>query len=634
MDQISQSIIAALSTGITIGRVEANPNPAAIKAYETLKTALSRKFGSDSELFDAVAKLEQKPESHARQEVLREEMAAAEANQDSELLAFSEILLEKLKPTATRPLRLLPVLVPLQRPAQASHFVDREAEVAQLLPHLQPGQAVILCGPGGIGKTAVATAALWRLAPQATPPQTFPDGIIYHDFYNQPRVDIALDQMVRAFGQEPTPTAYDAAERVLVERRALLVLDGVEQADDLPGLLAVRGGCGVLMASRREPNLPDIEPIRVNITALPAEHAVALLQTWSEVPLPDMGLNGRICELLGCSPLAIRLAGHYLAASHEAPPAFLAWLETTALPQLDPGQRQAESVSLLIAHNLAQVSELARQVLGVAGLLAMVPFDERAVIKALSNEAGHGLLSTIKGIFKHKTDELKPSVIPAIRELVNYGLLWWNGQHPEISHSLMHAYARQQLPPTPRTVKLLALYYTSLAWEQNALGVEGYLRLDADRLHFMRVLNECLEREEWEAAHGLAAAIEDYLDRQGYWIERVIANEAGLVAAWQLGRPSEGAWLGNLGDTYRTMGHAKWAIEHFKKALETARRSGDPYSEANSLGNLGLAYRDLGQIDQARSYLQQSFAIFDRVNSPSADLVQDWLRELESWREE
>jgi tetratricopeptide (TPR) repeat protein len=149
----------------------------------------------------------------------------------------------------------------------------------------------------------------------------------------------------------------------------------------------------------------------------------------------------------------------------------------------------------------------------------------------------------------------------------------------------------------------------------------------------MNVLNESLERGNWEAAHGLAAAIEDYLDRQGYWIERVIANEAGLVAAWQLGRPSEGAWLGNLGDTYRTMGHAKWAIEHFKKALDTAYQAGDPYSEGNSLGNLGLAYRDLGQIDQARQYLKQSLAIFERINSPSSELVRDWLLELEDAQE-
>jgi tetratricopeptide (TPR) repeat protein len=145
----------------------------------------------------------------------------------------------------------------------------------------------------------------------------------------------------------------------------------------------------------------------------------------------------------------------------------------------------------------------------------------------------------------------------------------------------------------------------------------------------MKVLTECLEWEDWEAAYSLAVAIEDYLDRYEYWTERVIANEVGLIASWQLGRPSEGAWLGNLGDTYRMMGHAKWAIEHFEKALVTARRSGDLQSQGNSLGNLGLAYRDLGQLEQARTYLQQAIPIFEKLRSPSADMVRKWLAELE-----
>ena len=145
----------------------------------------------------------------------------------------------------------------------------------------------------------------------------------------------------------------------------------------------------------------------------------------------------------------------------------------------------------------------------------------------------------------------------------------------------------------------------------------------------MSLLIQCLEAEDWEAAYSLATAVEDYLDRRGFWIERVIANEAGLIAAWQLRRPSEGAWLGNLGDAYRTMGQTDWAIKHFEKALTIARQTGNKNSEANSLGNLGLAYRDLGQVEQARLYLQQSLAIFERINSPSADLVRDWLAEVE-----
>jgi hypothetical protein len=69
----------------------------------------------------------------------------------------------------------------------------------------------------------------------------------------------------------------------------------------------------------------------------------------------------------------------------------------------------------------------------------------------------------------------------------------------------------------------------------------------------MRVLNECVKLEDWEAAYGLAAAIEDYLDRQEHWSERVIANEVGLKTG--LGRLIR-RLAGSLGDTYRTMGHA------------------------------------------------------------------------------
>ena len=45
---------------------------------------------------------------------------------------------------------------PLQRPARATFFTGREAELARLLDELQPGRIVTLTGPGGIGKSALA----------------------------------------------------------------------------------------------------------------------------------------------------------------------------------------------------------------------------------------------------------------------------------------------------------------------------------------------------------------------------------------------------------------------------------------------------------------------------------------------
>ena len=47
---------------------------------------------------------------------------------------------------------LTPSPLPLERPARATHFTGREAEVAQLLDELQPGRVVTLTGPGGRGR--------------------------------------------------------------------------------------------------------------------------------------------------------------------------------------------------------------------------------------------------------------------------------------------------------------------------------------------------------------------------------------------------------------------------------------------------------------------------------------------------
>ncbi len=614
-----------ITTAITTALANRAANPAAESAYEMLKAALRQKFGPDSDLLEAVEKLEKQPPSAGRLAVLREEMIAARADQDPALVALAQALLEKLKTKPSSPHRSSPLPM-LRPPSRAEFFTGRQTELSQLLASLQPGRVVALCGPAGVGKSALVAAAISQLASGDTLPATFPDGIIYHNFYNQPRVDIALEQIARTLGEEPKPTPYDAVQRVLTGRQALLVLDGAEQADDLAGLLDIRGDCGVVLTSRHSHEAIDSCQ---ELGPLPLAEAVTLLQTWGGWPATDQVSAQQICELVGELPLAIRLAGQYLAARREKAANYLAWLETTSLSGLDANQRHQTSVSLLLEHTLAQVSETTRQVLPVVGLLALVPFDPEVIVKTLTVEADQGLLSSVRRVFKHKPEEKSPDIYAALEELVNYGLLRQVGQRNEVTHSSIHTYARQQLTPPAKSIRRLATCYMALAWEQIGLGREGYARLDTDRPHFMRVLNECVQLEDWEAAYGLAAAIEDYLDRQEHWAERVIANEVGLIAAWQLGRPNEGDWLGNLGDTYRTMGHAKWAIEHFEKALATARQGGDRHSEANSLGNLGLAYRDLGQIERARQYLKQALAIFEKIRSPSADYVREWLAELE-----
>jgi phage terminase small subunit len=88
MDPITTAIIAAL----------AKLSETAVRdAYQALKTLIAKKFGPNSDLAEAVTRLEQKPDSAGRLQTLGEEITAAKANQDDELRQAAEALLEQLK---------------------------------------------------------------------------------------------------------------------------------------------------------------------------------------------------------------------------------------------------------------------------------------------------------------------------------------------------------------------------------------------------------------------------------------------------------------------------------------------------------------------------------------------------------
>ncbi len=578
--------------------------------------------------------------------------------------------------------------LPLQRPPRATHFTGRQAELDKLIDDLQPGRVVTLCGPGGVGKTALAAEVVWTLAPGDEPPERFPDGIIFYSFYNQPQAALALEAIARAYGEDPRPTPRDAAQRALSGRVALLILDGAENADDLDAVLDVAGRCGVLVTTRRHTDAPaawdDVEP-------LPNPQAVELLQAWGGDWAADEAIAGRICTLLGALPLAVRLAGRYMAQRGEEAADYLAWLEETPLAALHFGDRQRDSVDVLLARSVDQVSEAACAALGVAGILALAPFDRETVAAALDTTSGQ--------------------MGRALGDLVDYGLLLRGGdKRYQVSHALVHTYTRRRLLVSADTFDRLINYYNAWAREQSQQGREGFRRLDMERVHMMQLQSDCMEREDWDAAKRLAWAMDNYLFVGSYSTEWLQIAKAALAAARALGdhrdegaflnklglatyglgqvaqaityyeqalqvarkirhrqdegmalgnlglaysdlgqveraieyhegalaidceigdRRGEGNQLGNLGLAYSALGQVERAIEQYEQALAIAREIGDRRNEGNWLGNLGVAYSDLGQVERARDYLQQALAIFEEIKSPYAEQARRLLAELE-----
>jgi hypothetical protein len=92
MDPITAAIVAAVAAGA------AKVGGQAIQdAYAGLKALLKRKFGAESKVVKATEEVEANPESKSRPATLSEEVMAAKADQDSEILKAAEALLAQLK---------------------------------------------------------------------------------------------------------------------------------------------------------------------------------------------------------------------------------------------------------------------------------------------------------------------------------------------------------------------------------------------------------------------------------------------------------------------------------------------------------------------------------------------------------
>ena len=96
MDPITTAIVAAIAAGVTSGVTEVGKK-AVVDAYGKLKAMLKEKLGDDSDVVDAVEKLEKKPDSEPRKGLLHEAVTDAKADQDEEILAAAQALLDKVK---------------------------------------------------------------------------------------------------------------------------------------------------------------------------------------------------------------------------------------------------------------------------------------------------------------------------------------------------------------------------------------------------------------------------------------------------------------------------------------------------------------------------------------------------------
>jgi DNA-binding SARP family transcriptional activator len=222
------------------------------------------------------------------------------------------------------------VLVPAQLPRAPSGFAGREEELDWLTSLLPPGETAavgVLAGAAGVGKTALAVLWAHRVA------QAFPDGQLFAGMRGfdprhapAPAADV-LTQFLLALGVDVADVPFELDDRaalyrsILADRRVLVVLDDVRDAEQVQPLLPAASSSFVLVTSRIR---LDGLVARTGAKMLPlgtlgADAADLLIEHMAGVPAHhrDREQRRELARLCGHLPLALRIAAARLAGNPQ-----------------------------------------------------------------------------------------------------------------------------------------------------------------------------------------------------------------------------------------------------------------------------------------------------------------------------
>ena len=360
--------------------------------------------------------------------------------------------------------------------------------------------------------------------------------------------------------------------------------------------------------------------------ALPRPESIALLRRL--VPNLVEADAGAIAAALGDLPLALHLAGHFLAYHGAAisPQAYLDHLRHTASPaqpsppdhELDLGRVIALSYEGLEIAVEADVS--ARYLLACAASLAPGEPIPRDLLLAVSPQPQptrwtrlRHRLRLNRSLFTTGVD-LRPARA-ALDRLLQLGFLSPASNQTLLLHGRVAEFVLGQAEVAGAQAAVEQALMTALSGRVEHAGYLGPLPTLA--AHLRHVTDRARPRRDTTAA-SLCNQLGYYLHERGdYPAARNYLQEALAIRRRLLGpeHPATATTLNNLGLLLQDMGNHDDAREYLEQALAVFRQVlGRHHPQIPiSLNNLGFLLRAMGNYPAARNYLEQALAIQRRL---------------------
>jgi len=541
-----------------------------------------------------------------------------------------------------------------QLPVARSSFVGRARELAELAALVRQSRLVTLIGPGGAGKTRLATELLSRDFDEARPV------FVPLEQVRDPRtLTSALASRLRVHDQHRTPLIESIRDTLAASPR-LLLLDGSErladQVAELAGdLLASVPELRIIVTSRVVLGIPGevcwtVPPLACpSVTAdasdIAASDAVQLFIARASERLPDFRASdvaphaiAELCRRLDGLPLAIELIAGWVGtlSIREILQQRAVLLDSEPSQVGQHGGRRLADV-LQVSYDLLNPEQQRRlAMLSVFGgsfriddIQAVLDIDAPAAVATTRllvdsswlivtrgpEQNLFSMLETIKTFASLQLDTTGDG--PAVRK--RHALHWASiadGSEAGLSGPDAADWTQRLEVASPDLY--LALHWadehsdTNLGLDISASLWRWWLirgRLTVGRNWLARFLTQAGPRDDERAGRALCAAAV-LAAENGDYSEAIRNAELAMAIFEPLGlklRMTLAATV--LGSAHRYLGNTDGARRGFETAMRLREELGDRRGLSVAINNVALLELDAGNIGRARELLEQALAI-------------------------
>ncbi|MBC8264068.1 MAG: tetratricopeptide repeat protein [Anaerolineales bacterium] len=520
---------------------------------------------------------------------------------------------DALVPEEVTPPKLPTPKIPNNLP-QPGEFIGREREKAEVREALASRSFLIsIDGIGGIGKTALALEAVHECL-QASKDEILANGVPTFDAFvwttakdRELALSDILDTIARTLdypyiAQLPPEEKSSEAAKLLRAQKCLLIVDNFETITDdavRDFLLNLPNPSRALVTSR-EQRLRQARAI--SLRGLEQSEALALIRSEGKhlglpaVEKADQNVLLRLYEATGGAPLAIKWAVGQMKQRGQSLDTVLDYLY---------GARSAIFENIF-ARSWELLSENARRVLVVMSIFAT---------------------SASKPAIEAASDVHKWDLHEALGQLVEMWLV-------EASEGLDEARRRYSIHPLTRAFvgerlgedtdfekgARLRTVEHFLAFVKGRGGSmkddwTGYETFEVERENILKVMDWCIDSEEWELFKQMWKNASRYFWLHGYLNVLTKYQPLALEACKkQNDWPTYALTLLHVGWRHMTQSRYQEAERYCLEAKEVYGRREDRVGVALTLRTLGLIELKKGDLVGAKEFLQQSYDIAQEVN--------------------